>query len=200
MNLKDAKEQLRQLRDDAHCEEMNFGDTCQCERFDQIIDMMDDMENQFRAFLSKVADPKHSDGEGLAKIPQEIPDEYLSDGEMLDMIIELLEGFDISIDEEASKLSKVMAVDTNKWANNALHVARFGYGASSGERASYYGLPMLYDALMELSSLDPYHRAAAAVFVTDWANGTTKKLWATLQEMYRAHDLELARKEKEEQR
>jgi len=186
-NMKDAKKELRELRDEANCD-----DACQCERYDRIIDLMDGMEKQFRAFLSKVADPKHSDGEGLAQIPQEVPDEYLSDGALLDMIIELLEGFDISIDQEATKLAKVNAIDINKWANNALHVARFGNSASSGERASYYGLPMLYDALMELSALDPYHRAAVANFVTDWANGSTKKLWETLQQMYHAHDSEQA--------
>ena len=91
-NLKDAQKELRKLRDEADCRLA----ACSCERFDQIIDMMDNMEKEFRAFLSKVADPKHSDGEGLAKIPQEVPDDYISDGEMLDMIIELLEGFDIS--------------------------------------------------------------------------------------------------------
>lgn len=191
MNLKDAKKELRELRDEHNCDIV-----CRCERFDRIIDMMDDMEKRFRAFLSMVADPKHSDGEGLAKIPQEVPDEYISDGEMLDMIVDTLEEFDMSIDQEATKLSKVKAIDTKKWASNALHVARFGNSASSGERASYYGLPMLYDALMELSALDPYHRAAVAVFVTDWANGSTKKLWETLQEMYHAHDSEQAKQQK----
>ena len=190
-NLKDAKKELRELRDEANCD-----DACRCERYDRIIDLMDDMEKRFRAFLSMVADPKHSDGEGLAQIPQQVHDDYISDGQMLDKIIEILEGFDISIDQEAKKLAKVKAIDKWKWANNALHVARFGNSASSGERASYYGLPVLYDALMELSALDPYHRAAVAIFVTDWANGSTKKLWETLQEMYQVHDGEKIRLQK----
>lgn len=103
---------------------------------------------------------------------------------------------DISIDQEATKLAKVDAIDKWKWANNALHVARFGNGASSGERASYYGLPLLYDALMKLSALDPYHRAAVGNFVTDWANGSTKELWETLQQMYHAHDSEEIKQKK----
>lgn len=99
-NMEDAKKELRELRDEANCDNV-----CQCERYDQIIDLMDNMEKQFRAFLSIVADPKHSDGEGLAKIPQEVPDDYISDGEMLDMIIDTLEDFGMSIDEEAEKLA-----------------------------------------------------------------------------------------------
>ena len=101
MNLKDAKKELRELRDEHNCDIV-----CRCERFDRIIDMMDDMEKRFRAFLSMVADPKHSDGEGLAKIPQEVPDEYISDGEMLDMIVEILEQHGMSIDEAASELAE----------------------------------------------------------------------------------------------
>ena len=91
MKLQQAIKELRELRDEAPCTD----DHCVCERYDRVIDLMDGMEKQFSAFLSMVADPKHSDGEGLAQIPQEVPDEYLSDGEMLDMIVELLEGLSV---------------------------------------------------------------------------------------------------------
>lgn len=96
---------LRQLRDDAHCEETNFGDTCQCERYDRIIDVLELAHIKIDTLLQRVADPKHSDGEGLAKTPQDVPDEYLSDGQLLDEAVELFEDvFGISVDDVAKRL------------------------------------------------------------------------------------------------
>ena len=101
ITLPQAIKELRDLRDEANC-----NDVCQCERYDRIIDMLESMQNKIDTFLQRVADPKHSDGEGLAKIPQEIPDEYLSDGEMLDEAIELLDSIKYrnNIEEEAMSL------------------------------------------------------------------------------------------------
>lgn len=79
--------EIRELRDKAICTD----DHCLCERYDRIIDALQAQRKAIGDWLTMVADPKHSDGEGLAKIPQEIPDEYLSDGEMLDLVVELLE-------------------------------------------------------------------------------------------------------------
>ena len=92
MTLRQAIKELRNLRDEAICyDDYTVSDPhCLCERYDRVIDMLESALTKIDAFLQRVADPKHSDGEGLAKIPQEIPDEYLSDGEMLDEAIELL--------------------------------------------------------------------------------------------------------------
>lgn len=70
------------------------------------LERIKELEQKIIAWLKTMADPKHSDGEGLAKIPQEVPDEYISDGEMLDMIVEILEQHGMSIDEAASELAE----------------------------------------------------------------------------------------------
>jgi len=195
MNNEEMIKELRELRDEAQCTDNH----CLCERYDRIIDALESNGKAVHELIAKVSNPDASDGEGLAKIPQDVHDEYMSDGECVDEMLDIFNTiYAEATDLKKEEIAKILAVDVNKWAGNATAVARFGYGASSGERASYHGLPMVYDALTELSALDPYHRAAVANFVTDWANGSTNKLWATLQEMYRAHDLELSRKEKEQ--
>ena len=93
MKMDNMIKEIRNLRDEAICyDDYTVSDPhCLCERYDRIIDALEAQRKAIRDWLTMVADPKHSDGEGLAKIPQEIPDEYLSDGEMLDLAIELLE-------------------------------------------------------------------------------------------------------------
>jgi len=99
--MKEQIAELRKLRDEAVCTEYN----CTCERYDRIIDYMESLQLSMNSILRVIADPKHSDGEGLAKIPQEVPDEYISDGECLDMLIDSLEEHGMSIDEVASQLA-----------------------------------------------------------------------------------------------
>jgi len=192
MNNEEMIKEIKELRDEAQCTD----DHCLCERYDRIIDALESNGKAVHELIAKVSNPDASDGEGLAEIPQVVHDEYMSDGECVDEMLDVFNTiYAEATDLKKEEIAKMLAVDINKWANNALHVARFGNSASSGERASYYGLPLLYDALMELSALDPYHRAAVANFVTDWANGSTNKLWETLQAMWKAHDLELKEKE-----
>lgn len=103
MNMNEMIKELRELRDEATCTD----DHCLCERYDRIIDALEAQRNAIWDWLRMVADPKHSDGEGLAKIPQEIPDEYISDGQMLDLAIELLEDkMGLSVDAAATELSE----------------------------------------------------------------------------------------------
>ena len=103
MNMNDMIKELQELRDATTC----TADYCVCERYDRIIDALEAQRNAIWDWLRMVADPKHSDGEGLAKIPQEIPDEYISDGEMLDLAIELLEDkMGLSVDAAAKELSE----------------------------------------------------------------------------------------------
>jgi len=92
---------LQDLRDEATCTD----DNCVCERYDRIIDVLQLAHIKIDTFLQRVADPKHSDGEGLAEIPQDVPDEYLSDGQLLDEAVELFEDvFGISVDDVAKRL------------------------------------------------------------------------------------------------
>lgn len=70
------------------------------------LERIEELEQKIIAWLKVMADPKHSDGDGLADVPQSVPDEYKSDGEMLDDIVEILEQHGMSIDEAASELAK----------------------------------------------------------------------------------------------
>ena len=69
------------------------------------LERIEELEQKIIAWLKVMADPKHSDGEGLAGVPQSVPNEYKSDGEMLDDIVEILEQHGMSIDEAASQLA-----------------------------------------------------------------------------------------------
>ena len=69
------------------------------------LERIEELEQKIIAWLKVMADPKHSDGEGLAGVPQSVPNEYKSDGEMLDDIVEILEEHGMSIDEVASQLA-----------------------------------------------------------------------------------------------
>jgi hypothetical protein len=73
------------------------------------------------------------------------------------------------------------------WIEKARNVARFGDTASSGEKASYEGLPMLYDALQKLSALDPQHKQAVADIVAEWVQGNTNYLWDIVSEMWHVY-------------
>ena len=109
MKIDEMIKEIRNLRDEAICyDDYTVSDPhCLCERYDIVIDALEAQRKAIWDWLTMVADPKHSDGEGLAKIPQEIPDEYLSDGEMLDLAIELLEdNMGLSVDVAAKELSE----------------------------------------------------------------------------------------------
>jgi hypothetical protein len=75
------------------------------------------------------------------------------------------------------------------WIEKAKNVARFGDTASSGERASYEGLPMLYSALQRLSALDQPHKQAVAEIVQEWVYGNTNYLWDIVSEMRHVHEV-----------
>ena len=62
-------------------------------------------------------------------------------------------------------------ITKEQWADKALHVARFGTSASSGEHAAWEGLPLLRKALNALSALDRNHRQGVVDIVTDWKEG-----------------------------
>lgn len=70
------------------------------------LERIEELEQKIIAWLKTMADPKHSDGGGLADVPQNVPDEYKSDGEMLDDIVEILEQHGMNIDEAASELAE----------------------------------------------------------------------------------------------
>lgn len=89
-------------------------------------------------------------------------------------------------------------ITKEQWVNKALHVARFGASASSGEHAAWDGLPLLRKALWALSALDPNHRQGVVDIVTEWQEGNTQPFWDILQGMYIIHDEETKRKEKVE--
>ena len=76
-------------------------------------------------------------------------------------------------------------VTKEQWIDKTRRVMQFGDNASSGERAAHKGLPMLYNTLGILSSLDPYHREAVVKIVLEWQEmGSTSHLWEIVKEMY----------------
>ena len=98
MKIDDMIKELRELRDEATCTD----DHCLCERHDRIVDALEAQRTWVWNWLKMNADPKHSDGEGLAMIPQVIPDDYISDGEFLDYVLEWFEeSMGLSIDNAA---------------------------------------------------------------------------------------------------
>ncbi len=98
MKIDDMIKEIRELRDEATCTD----DHCLCERYDRIIDALEAQRAWVWNWLKMNADPKHSDGEGLAVIPQVIPDDYISDGEFLDYVLEWFEEcMGLSIDSAA---------------------------------------------------------------------------------------------------
>ena len=76
-------------------------------------------------------------------------------------------------------------VTKEQWIDKTRKVMQFGDNASSGERAAHKGLPMLYNALVTLSSLDPHHKKEVVNMVLTWGNlGSTGRLWDIVREMY----------------
>jgi len=82
-------------------------------------------------------------------------------------------------------------ITKKQWVDKALHVARFGKSASSGEHAAWEGLPLLRKALNALSALDPNHRQGVVDIVTEWQEGNTQPFWDILQHMYITYDDEI---------
>jgi len=85
-------------------------------------------------------------------------------------------------------------ITKEQWADKALHVARFGTTASSGEHAAWEGLPLLRKALNALSALDPNHRQGVVDIVLDWQAHKYDGFWEILQAMWTAHAEETERK------
>ena len=81
-----------------------------------------------------------------------------------------------------------------KWMDDVRQVARHGVNTekTDGHRASFFGLPMLYDSLAQLNRLDSEGRAAVSDIVIEWANGSyvPKRLGETIQAMYRQYSEE----------
>ena len=84
--IEQMRTELRELRDEADCRLA----ACSCERYDRIIDQLDAQRWALSRWMKRVNNPNSSDGEGLAQIPQVVPDEYMSDGEHVDEMIEIL--------------------------------------------------------------------------------------------------------------
>lgn len=111
MKIDDMIKEIRNLKEEA----TTFDDYTVSEpqdtrdRYDRIIDALEAQRAWVWNWLKMNADPKHSDGEGLAMIPQVIPDDYISDGEFLDYVLEWFEeSMGLSIDNAAGELSKEM--------------------------------------------------------------------------------------------
>lgn len=76
-------------------------------------------------------------------------------------------------------------VTKEEWIDKTRKVMRFGDNASSGERAAHKGLPMLYNALVTLSSLDSHHRDDVVNMVVKWKDiGNSQHIWGIVREMY----------------
>ena len=76
-------------------------------------------------------------------------------------------------------------VTKEQWIDKTRKVMQFGDNASSGERAAHKGLPMLYNALVTLSSLDPHHRDEVVNMVVGWKEmGSSEHIWGIVREMY----------------
>jgi hypothetical protein len=76
-------------------------------------------------------------------------------------------------------------ITKEQWKDKTRRVMRFGDNASSGERAAHKGLPMLYNALVTLSSLDSYHRDEIVNMVVKWQDmGSSEHIWGIVSEMY----------------
>jgi hypothetical protein len=84
-------------------------------------------------------------------------------------------------------------ITKEQWADKALHVARFGTSASSGEHAAWEGLPLLRKALNALSALDPNHRQGVVDIVLAWQSDYHQQFWEILQAMRTAHAEETER-------
>ena len=107
MNMDNMLKEIRNLRDEAICyDDYTVSDPhCLCERYDRILDALEAQRAWVWNWLKVNADPKHSDGEGLAAIPQVIPNDYISDGESLDHVIDWFgTSMGLSIDAAACEL------------------------------------------------------------------------------------------------
>ena len=78
--MKDIMQDLRDLRDDTPCLEEHS--RCCCDMFDDIIDRIDEKQTQISFLIDMVEDPKHSE--------DDTSEDYLSDGETLDIVIDKL--------------------------------------------------------------------------------------------------------------
>ena len=103
--------EIEHLRDETYhpsCdpESEEYTTQCICARFDWILDDLKAKQAELSHWLRMIVDPKHSDGEGLAQIPQVIPEDYLSDGEMLDIMVKLLESWGFSLEDFRAEFAK----------------------------------------------------------------------------------------------
>ena len=96
--------EVEHLRDECNhpsCdpESEEYTTQCICARFDWILDDLKAKQAQLSDWLRMIADPKHSD-EG------EYPDDYLSDGEMLDLMVNLLESWGFNLEDFRAEFAK----------------------------------------------------------------------------------------------
>jgi hypothetical protein len=110
-SIKQIIKEVEHLRDECNhpsCdpESEEYTTQCICAQFDWILDDLKAKQAQLSDWLRMIADPKHSDGEGLAQIPQVIPDDYLSDGEMLDLMVNLLESWGFNLEDFRAEFAK----------------------------------------------------------------------------------------------
>jgi len=108
MNLKEIIEELRNLRDEINhpsCdpESEEYTTNCICSRFDSLIDDIATKHGRLTYWLRTIANPKHSD-EG------EYPDDYLSDGEMVDLMVKELESWGFNLEDFKAEFA---ATDSN---------------------------------------------------------------------------------------
>ena len=78
--MENIMQDLRDLRDNTPCLEEHS--KCGCEKFDYIIDKIDDKQTHLKNLIDMVEDPKHSE--------DDTSEHYLSDGETLDIVIDQL--------------------------------------------------------------------------------------------------------------
>lgn len=96
--------EVEHLRDECNhpsCdpESEEYTTQCICARFDWILDDLKAKQAQLSDWLRMIADPKHSD-EG------EYPDDYLGDGEMLDLMVNLLESWGFNLEDFRAEFAK----------------------------------------------------------------------------------------------
>lgn len=108
-NLVEIIKELQYLRDETNhpsCdpESEEYTTECICSRFDSLITDLAAKHAVMSLWLRMIADPKHSD-EG------EYPDDYLSDGEMIDLMVKQLK-LEWGLDLEDFK-AEFAATDSN---------------------------------------------------------------------------------------
>ena len=103
-SIEDIIKEVEYLRDETNhpsCdpESEEYTTNCICNRFDWLLDDLKRKQAELSHWLRLIADPKHSD-EG------EYPEDYLSDGEMLDLMVNLLESWGFILEDFRAEFTK----------------------------------------------------------------------------------------------